>query len=43
MLVPLALMAAALAMQHLERHLLGPAPSTEETPLPGGPRRPARL
>ena len=33
-LVPLALMAAALGMQHLERYLLGPAPATEEDPVP---------
>ena len=29
-LVPVALMAAALGMQHLERYLLGPAPATED-------------
>jgi hypothetical protein len=29
-LVPVALMTAALGMQHLEHRLLGPAPSTEE-------------
>jgi hypothetical protein len=34
MLVPVALMTAALAMQHLEHHLLGPAPATEEDPAP---------
>ena len=33
-LVPVALMAAALGMQHLERYLLGPAPATEEDPAP---------
>ena len=33
-LVPLALMAAALGMQHLERYLLGPAPATEDDPVP---------
>jgi hypothetical protein len=33
-LVPLALMAAALGMQHLEHHLLGAAPAAEEDPIP---------
>jgi len=33
-LVPVALMAAALGMQHLERYLLGPAPPTEDDPVP---------
>ena len=33
-LVPVALMAAALGMQHLERYLLGPAPATEDDPVP---------
>jgi hypothetical protein len=44
MLVPVALMTAALAMQRLEHHLLGPAPSTEEEPAPRrapAPSRPA--
>lgn len=33
-LVPVALMAAALGMQHLERYLLGPAPAAEDDPVP---------
>ena len=33
-LVPLALMAAALGMQQLERYLLGPAPASEDDPVP---------
>jgi len=44
MLVPVALMTAALAMQRLEHHLLGPAPSGEESPAPRrapAPTRPA--
>ena len=32
MLVPVALMTAALAMQRLEHHLLGPAASDEDNP-----------
>ena len=34
MLVPVALMAGALAMQRLEHHLLGPAASSEENDVP---------
>lgn len=49
-LVPVALMIAALAMQRLEHHLLGPSPSTEDDAAPRrGPKtraaptaRPAR-
>ena len=44
MLVPVVLMTAALAMQRLEHHLLGPAPSDEESPAPRrtpAPSRPA--
>ena len=33
-LVPVALMAAALGMQQLEHHLLGPSPAGEEDPAP---------
>ena len=33
-LVPVALMAAALGMQHLEHYLLGPAPAAEDDPVP---------
>jgi monoamine oxidase len=33
-LVPVALMAAALGMQQLEHHLLGPSPADEEDPAP---------
>ena len=32
--VPVALMAAALGMQHLEHFLLGPAPATEDDAVP---------
>jgi len=44
MVVPVALMAGALAMQRLEHHLLGPAPSSEEHDVPRrapAPYRPA--
>jgi len=34
MLVPVALMIATIAMQRLEHHLLGPAPGTEDDPVP---------
>jgi hypothetical protein len=50
LLVPVALMIAALAMQRLEHHLLGPSPSTEDDAVPRRapvtravpPARPAR-
>ncbi len=39
-LVPVVLMVAALGMQRLEHHLLGPAPSTEDDPAPRRGARP---
>ena len=42
--VPVGLMIATIAMQRLEHHLLGPAPDTEDDPLPRrapAPSRPA--
>ena len=34
MLVPVALMTATICLQHLEHRLLGPAPATEDNPVP---------